>query len=48
MEGKEFWWDGDIIREKDADMVKKTILATNRRDLEEKQLEMFQKYLGNL
>ena len=48
MEGKEFWWDGDIIREKDADMVKKTILATNQRDLEEKQLEMFQKYLGNL
>ena len=48
MEGKEFWWDGDIIREKDADMVKRTILATNQRDLEEKQLEMFQKYLGNL
>ena len=48
MEGKEFWWDGDIIREKDADMVKKTILATNQRNLEEKQLEMFQKYLGNL
>ena len=48
MEGKEFWWDGDIIREKDADMVKKIILSTHRRNLETKQLEMFQKYLGNL
>ncbi len=25
MEGKEFWWDGDIIRERDADLVKKSI-----------------------
>ena len=36
MEGKEFWWDGDIIREKDADLVRKVIRATNRRDLEAK------------
>ena len=48
MEGKEFWWDGDIIRERDADFVKKAIYAANRRDLEAKKIEMFEKFLGNL
>ena len=48
MEGKEFWWDGDIIREKDADMVKKVIKNTHRRELESKKLEMFEKLLGKL
>ena len=48
MEGKEFWWDGDIIREKDADLVRKVISATNRRDLEAKKLEMFELFIGNL
>ncbi len=48
MEGKEFWWDGDIIREKDADLVRKVIRATNRRDLEAKKLEMFELFIGNL
>ena len=48
MEGKEFWWDGDIIRERDADFVKKAIYNANRRDLEAKKIEMFEKFLGNL
>ena len=48
MEGKEVWWDGDIIRERDADFVKKAIYAANRRDLEAKKIEMFEKFLGNL
>ena len=48
MEGKEFWWDGDIIRERDADFVKKAIYDANRRDLEAKKIEMFEKFLGNL
>ncbi len=48
MEGKEFWWDGDIIRERDADLVKKSILSSSYRDLEAKKLEMFEKFLGKL
>ena len=48
MEGKEFWWDGDIIRERDADFVKKAIYNATLRDLEAKKLEMFEKFLGNL
>ena len=48
MEGKEFWWDGDIIRERDADFVKKAIYNATLRDLEAKKLEMFEKFLGKL
>ena len=48
MEGKEFWWDGDIIRERDADFIKKSIYNATLRDLEAKKLEMFEKFLGKL
>ena len=48
MEGKEWVWENGVIIEKDIDAMKKIILNAKMKDLEQKKLEVFQKFLQNL
>ena len=49
MEGKEWVWDGGILREKYAEKTYKQInTLVNSRQLQEKKLRLFQDFLGNL
>ena len=48
MEGKEWIWENGVIIEKDIDAMKKIILNAKMKDLEQKKLEVFQKFLQNL
>ena len=48
MEGKEWVWENGVIIEKDIDAMKKIILNAKTKDLEQKKLEVFQKFLQNL
>ena len=48
MEGKEWVWENGIIKEKDIDAMKKTIESANIRELEQKKLNVFAKFLQNL
>ena len=48
MEGKEWIWENGVIIEQDIDAMKKIILNAKMKDLEQKKLEVFQKFLQNL
>jgi len=49
MEGKEWVWDGGILREKYAEKTYKQInTLVNNRQLQENKLKLFQDFLGNL
>jgi hypothetical protein len=48
MEGKEWVWENGVIIEQDIDAMKKIILNAKMKDLEQKKLEVFQKFLQNL
>ena len=48
MEGKEWVWENGIIKERDIDAMKKTIMKAKMRELEQKKLEVFTKFLQNL
>ena len=48
MEGKEWVWENGVIKERDIDMMKKTIMKAKMKELEQKKLEVFQKFLQNL
>ena len=48
MEGKEWVWENGVIKEQDIDAMKKTIINAKMKELEQKKLEVFQKFLQNL
>ena len=48
MEGKEWVWENGVIKERDIDAMKKTILNAKMKELEQKKLEVFHKFLQNL
>ena len=48
MEGKEWVWENGVIKEQDIDVMKKTIMKAKMRELEQKKLEVFTKFLQNL
>ena len=48
MEGKEWVWENGVIKEREIDIMKKTIERANMRELEQKKLEVFTKFLQNL
>ena len=48
MEGKEWVWENGVIKEQDIDVMKKTIMNAKMKELEQKKLEVFQKFLQNL
>ena len=48
MEGKEWVWENGVIKEQDIDAMKKTIMKAKMRELEQKKLEVFTKFLQNL
>ena len=48
MEGKEWVWENGVIKEQDIDAMKKTIMNAKMKELEQKKLEVFQKFLQNL
>ena len=48
MEGKEWVWENGVIKEQDIDAMKKTIMKANMKELEQKKLEVFTKFLQNL
>jgi hypothetical protein len=48
MEGKEWVWEGGILREKQIQELKRTIDNSSRLNLEENMLKAFDKFLSNL
>tara|TARA_B110000285_G_scaffold69584_1_gene80047 strand:+ start:2205 stop:2843 length:639 start_codon:yes stop_codon:yes gene_type:complete len=48
MEGKEWVWENGIIKEKEIAGMKKMIQNANMRELDQKKLEVFTKFLQNL
>jgi len=48
MEGKEWIWENGVIKERDIDAMKKTIMNAKMKELEQKKIEVFQKFLQNL
>ena len=49
MEGKEWVWDGGLLREQLASQTKKRInTLVDQRQLEEKKLQLFNDFLSNL
>jgi len=48
MEGKEWVWENGVIKEQDIDAMKKTIMKAKMKELEQKKLEVFHKFLQNL
>ena len=48
MEGKEWIWENGVIKEQDIDSMKKTIMKAKTRELEQKKIEIFAKFLQNL
>lgn len=48
MEGKEWVWDGGILKEQAVDTIKKKINSyTDSKQLEEKKLELFENFINN-
>jgi hypothetical protein len=41
-------WENGVIKEQDIDAMKKTIMKANMKELEQKKLEVFHKFLQNL
>ena len=48
MEGKEWIWENGVIKERDIEAMKKTIINAKMKELEQKKIEVFQKFLQNL
>lgn len=48
MEGKEWIWDNGVIKETDINNMRKIIENTKTRELEQKKIEVFAKFLQNL
>ena len=48
MEGKEWVWENGLIKEKDINAMRNTIIKAKMKDLEHKKLEVFEKFLQNL
>jgi len=49
MEGKEWVWEGSILRERQVEQVKKTInTMVDQKKLEERKLALFSKFLQDL
>ena len=48
MEGKEWVWENGVIKEQDIDNMKKTIEKAKMKDLEQKKLEVFRKFLQKM
>ena len=48
MEGKEWVWENGIIKEREIDSMRKTIENAKMKELEQKKLEVFTKFLQNL
>ena len=48
MEGKEWVWENGLIKEKDINAMRNTIINAKMKDLEHKKLEVFEKFLQNL
>ena len=48
MEGKEWVWENGVIKEQDIDAMKKTIMKAKMRELEQKKIDVFAKFLQNL
>jgi len=48
MEGKEWVWENGVIKEQDIDAMKKTIMNAKMKEMEQKKLEVFHKFLQNL
>ncbi len=48
MEGKEWVYEGGIFREREIENYKRAIEKVNKRDLEEKKLEVFKNFIQNL
>jgi hypothetical protein len=49
MEGKEWIWDGGVLREKLAENAKKRVnTLVNQRRLEEHKIELFNNFLNSL
>jgi len=48
MEGKEWVWENGVIKEREIDKMRKTIENAKMRELEQKKLEVFTKFLQNL
>ena len=48
MEGKEWVWENGVIKEREIDNMRKTIANAKMRELEQKKLEVFSKFLQNL
>jgi len=48
MEGKEWVWENGVIKERDINSMKKTIENAKMRELEQKKIDVFAKFLQNL
>ena len=49
MEGKEWVWEGGILREKNAEFMKQRInTLVDEKRLQEHKIELFQEFLSNL
>jgi hypothetical protein len=48
MEGKEWVWENGVIKERDINDMKKIIENANMRELQQKKLDVFAKFLQNL
>ena len=48
MEGKEWVWENGVIKEREIDNMRKTIANAKMRELEQKKLEVFTKFLQKL
>jgi hypothetical protein len=48
MEGKEWVWENGVIKEREIDSMRKTIEKAKMKELEQKKLEVFTKFLQNL
>ena len=48
MEGREWVWENGVIKEREIDKMRKTIENAKMRELEQKKLEVFQKFLQKL
>ena len=48
MEGKEWVWENGVIKEQDIDAMKKTIMNAKMKELEQKKIDVFAKFLQNL
>ena len=48
MEGKEWVYEGGVFRERQIENYRKAIEKTNRKDLEEKKLNIFKNFIENL